>query len=164
MPKASRWSRWTIFCPFDVFGAIGTVVLHIVPLNRKLFAQRWHLTKGEEFRDAEHLLKTARVVAWHHQQVLLDLVVLAWGQIDVLDVSGRLTIEDSADKNAHGLMKAGFVFFNDGGLIGEEVVSHDLAPGSFVAALENILELGESLAPVQSSLVAAWMKSGRVFS
>jgi hypothetical protein len=111
------------FARLDVFHAIGVVVRHIVPLNHELFARRWHLAREEEFRDAEHLLKMARVVAWHRQQVLPDLVVPARGQIDILDVSGHLTIKDSADKNVHGLMKAGFVFFNDGGLIREVVLT-----------------------------------------
>ncbi len=75
-----------LFARFDVLGTIGAVVRHIVPLHCKLFARRWHLAGGEEFCDAEHLLKTARVVAWRHQQVLSDLVVPARGQIDVLDV------------------------------------------------------------------------------
>jgi hypothetical protein len=141
------------FARFDVFGAIGAMVRHIVPLHRELFARRWRLARGKEFRDAEHLLETACVVAQRRQQVLSDLVVPARGQIDILDVSGRLTIKNSADKNAHGSIKAGFVVlgFDDGALVGE-VVSHHLPPGSFVAALENILELGESLVPVSIQL------------
>ena len=95
----------------------------------------------------EHLFKTACVVARRRQQILPDLVIPTWGQIDVLDVSGHLTIKDCADEEAHGAMETLFVFFDDGGLIGE-VVFQDLLPGSFVAALENILELGESLLPV----------------
>jgi hypothetical protein len=80
-------------------------------------------------------------------------VVPARGQIDVLDVSGRLTIEDCADKEPNGSIKAHFVVlrFDDGALVGE-VVSHHLPPGSFVAAIENILELGESLVPVPVQL------------
>ena len=74
------------FAQLDVLGVIGAVVRHIVPLNRKLFAWLWRLAGGEEFRDVEHLLKTARVVARHCQQVLPDLMVSARGQIDVLDV------------------------------------------------------------------------------
>jgi hypothetical protein len=87
------------------------------------------------------------MVARRHQQVLPDLVVPARGQIDVLDISGHLTIKDCADEEAHGAMETLFVFFDDGGLVGE-VVFQDLSPGSFVDALENILELGESLLPV----------------
>jgi hypothetical protein len=130
----------------DVFGAIGAVVRHIVPLHRELFARRWRLAGGEELRDAEHLFKTARVVARRRQQILPDLVVPAWGQIDVLDVSGHLTIKDCADEEAHGAMEALFVFFDDS--LVREVVFQDLSPGSFVTAFENILELGESLVPV----------------
>jgi hypothetical protein len=48
-------------------------------------------------------------------------VVPARGQIDVLDVSGHLTIKDCADKEAHGTMESLFVFFDDGGLVGEAV-------------------------------------------
>jgi hypothetical protein len=127
------------------------VVRHIVPLHRELFARQWHLARGEEFRDAEHLLKTARVVARRRQQVLPDLVVPARGQIDVLDILGHLTIEDGAGEEAHGAMETLFVFFDDGGLVGE-VVFQDLLPGSFVTALENILELGGSLVPVPVQL------------
>jgi hypothetical protein len=90
------------------------------------------------------------VVARRRQQILPDLVVPAWGQIDVLDVSGHLTIKDCADEEAHSAMEALFVFFDDG-LVGE-VVFQDLSPGSFVAAFENILELGESLVPVPVQL------------
>jgi hypothetical protein len=59
-------------------------------------------------------------------------MVSARGQVDVLDVSGRLTIKNSADENTHGFIKASFVVlgFDDGGLV-REVVSHDLVPGSF---------------------------------
>jgi hypothetical protein len=67
------------FARLDLFGTIGLVVRHVVPLHRELFARWWRFAGGEEFRDAEHLLKTARVVARCRQQVLPDLVVPAWG-------------------------------------------------------------------------------------
>ena len=35
-------------------------------------------------------------------------MVPALGQIDVLDISGRLTIQNSADEKSHGSVKAGF--------------------------------------------------------
>ncbi len=83
----------------------------------------------------------------------MDLVVPARGQIDILDVSGRLTIENSTDKKPNGSMKARFIVlrFDDGALVGE-VVSHHLTPGSLVTALKNILKLGESLIPVPVQL------------
>ena len=80
-------------------------------------------------------------------------MVSARGQVDVLDVPVHLTIENSADKKSNRFIKASFVVlgFNDGALVGE-VVSHHLAPGSFVAAFENILKLGQSLLPVPVQL------------
>ncbi len=60
-------------------------------------------------RDVKLLFKMARVVVRRCKTVLQDRMVPALGQIDVLDISGRLTIKNSADKNAHGFIKAGFV-------------------------------------------------------
>ncbi len=67
------------FARLDVFGTIGLVVRHVAPLHRELFARQWRFAGGEEFRDAEHLLKMAHVVVRRCQQVLPDLVVPAWG-------------------------------------------------------------------------------------
>jgi hypothetical protein len=108
------------FTQLDVFGAIGEVLRHIVPLHRELFARRRRLAVGEE-----HLLETTHVVAWRRQQVLLDLVVPVRGQIDILDVSGRLTIENSTDNKPNGSMKARFIVlrFDDGALVGEVVAA-----------------------------------------
>lgn len=78
-------------------------------------------------------------------------MVPAGGQIDVLHVSGRLTINDSADEKLHGLFKGGLRVNGIGRIVSivgwREVVFDHFAPGSFVAACENILELRESLGP-----------------
>ncbi len=92
-------------------------------------------------------------------------MVPAQGQIDVLHVLRRLTIQYSADEKPNGFIKANIVIFSldDAALLGEVVFGH-LTPGSFVAACENILDSENVSYQLQFSLVAAWGKSGRVFS
>jgi hypothetical protein len=80
-------------------------------------------------------------------------MVPARGQIDVLDVPGRLTFQNSADKNPYGFVKASFVVLGlkDIPLL-RKVVFHHLAPGNFVAACKNILKFGECLVPAPIQL------------
>ena len=72
-------------------------------------------------------------------------------QIDILDVSGRLTIQNSADKEPDCSLK--IILRVDGDVValvvaGErEVVFDHFATGSFVAACKNILKFRESLGP-----------------
>ncbi len=141
------------------------MVHHVVPLDRGLVTRRQHLARGEEFCDAEHLLKSTRVVVQRRQQIFYDPVVPTRGQIDVLHVVRHLTIQNCADKKSNGFIKASLVILHldDAALLREVVLDH-LSPGSFVAACEDILKFQDVLYQVQFSLVAAWQKSGRVFS
>ena len=135
------------------------MVLHIVLLNRELIARQRRLALGKELCDAEHLLKSARMVARCRQKILFDLAVPTRCQRDILDVSRRLTIQNSADKELHGFCEAGFHIDGVVTLIvrrGGEVVFFHLTPGSLVTTCEN-----NQLH--QSSFVAARIKSGRVF-
>ncbi len=79
-------------------------------------------------------------------------MVPARGQIDALDVPGRLTIQNSADKELHGLVKALYavdpIFGFDLHLFsfffarrGVEVVFDHFAPGSPVGTVKNVLKL-----------------------
>ncbi len=83
------------------------MVRHVIPLERELLSGGRQFAGRKELRDAEHLLKSARVVPRRRQKILEDLMVPAEGQIDVLHVLGRLTIDNSADKKLRGLFKGG---------------------------------------------------------
>jgi hypothetical protein len=86
-------------------------------------------------------------------------MVPARGQIDVLDVPGRLTIQNSADEELHGSVKAllavGPIFGFDQRYLFScffvrrevEVVFYHFAPGSPVGTVQNVLKLGESIGP-----------------
>ena len=99
------------------------MVRHVVPLDRELVARRGCFVGGEELRDAKHLFESVHVVAWCYQKVLEDPMGPARGQIDVLNVSGRLTIQNSADEKPDGFVKACLIILHldDAALLREVV-------------------------------------------
>ena len=149
------------FSASNVLEAVVAVERHVEPLQRELIARGELLARGKFLGDAQHLLKTSRVVARRRHKILNDLMVPARGQIDVLDVPGRLTIQNSADEELHGSIKALFavgpIFRFDGHLVSCGVLRREVkvtkviflhfAPGSPIRTVENVLKLGESLGP-----------------
>ncbi len=73
-------------------------------------------------------------------------MVPAQRQIDILDISGRLTIQNSADEEPDSFLKVVLCVDRDVAALvvagGREVAFNHLAPGSL-----NILKFGESLGP-----------------
>ncbi len=141
------------FTALNVLVAVLGMVRHIVPLQRELIARGGLLARGKFLGDAKHLLETSRVVARRRHKIFDDLMVPARGQIDVLDVPGRLTIKNSADEELHGSVKALFAVGPIFGL-GQrdhfscalvrrevEVVFYHFAPGSPIGTVENVLKL-----------------------
>ncbi len=85
------------------------MVRHVAPLDCELVARQRRLAGGEELRDAEHLLKSARMVARRRQEIFYDPMVPARGQIAVLYIARSLTIQNSADEKPNGFIKASLV-------------------------------------------------------
>ncbi len=123
---------------------VSLVVHHVIALQGKLLTRWQCLTWGEELRDGEHLFVPTRMVAWHHQKILQDPMIPARHWIDVLDVLGRLVVQNRADKKLHGFLEVSLSVKGDVAVLlvdaGREVIFHHLAPGSFVTACKNIIE------------------------
>ncbi len=77
---------------FDVLNVIGSMVRHIVPLEYELLARGRRLTRRKILGNAEHLLESPCVIRRRRQKIFDDLMVAAWRHIDVLHISGHLTI------------------------------------------------------------------------
>jgi hypothetical protein len=97
-----------------------------------------------------------RVINGLRGQCLLDVVVAARCHVDSLAISGLILVQGFSKKKHDCMAK---VLFTRTILLGGDVrrinrfwkeLMYDLLPGSFILALEHVLELCEGVSPVEA--------------
>ena len=75
------------------FGAVALVVAHIEPFHLQRGIRHWNVAGWELFGDAQHLLKAMEMIHRHHHEFLMEHMVAAGCQVDVLAIPRRAFVE-----------------------------------------------------------------------
>ncbi len=111
-----------------------------------------------------HLFPSMKLVKGTHLNLLLDIVITTRQHVEVLPVPRLLLMQNFSNEKLHSRTEVCFTraILLDWYIlrIGQfrEVLVNDLLPGSFVLALEHILELHEEVGIVKVDLLGPFFK------
>jgi hypothetical protein len=133
----------------DVLRSVRSVEGHVEPFHGETCGGLLKVALGEQFRHAQHLLPSMKMVEGFCGKRLPDVVVAARLQVDVLPVPWLLPVQSFLQKQlnctAKVLLQQAIMLGGDHRCVDQlrEVVVHDLLPGSLILPLEDVLKLLE---------------------
>ena len=141
------------------FSAVALVVAHIEPFHLQRGIRHWNVAGRELFGDAQHLLKAMEMIHWRHHEFLVEHMVSAGCQVDILAIPRRAFVE----RFDHKKINRSFEIDCQGAIVLRQncrridgfwkVLVEHLLPVGLVPAQEYILELLEGLCIVQIDLL-----------
>ncbi len=138
---------------------VALVVAHVEPFHLQHGIRHWNVAGRELFGDAQHLLKAMEMIHWRHHEFLMEHMVAAGCQVDVLAILRRAFVERFDHKKINRLIEIdcqGAIMLRqnhrrvDG--FWKVLVEH-LLPVGKVPTQEYVLELLHGLCIVQINLI-----------